>query len=60
MPHPTPRVKSKLFILLEATKYSDEKIPVPAKSLKPKAKAGITSVSFISFNLMSKLLSLKV
>tara|TARA_A100001015_G_scaffold318239_1_gene437529 strand:+ start:3913 stop:4230 length:318 start_codon:yes stop_codon:yes gene_type:complete len=40
-PQPIPKVKSKLFIAFEATKYSEEKSPVPAKSLMPTATLGI-------------------
>ena len=40
VPQPIPRVKSKLLNLFEATKYSAEKTPVPAKSLAPNATAG--------------------
>ena len=60
IPQPTPKVTSRLLILFEPTINSEEKTPVPAKSLAPTEISGIYADSVKSLNLTSKPLSLYV
>ena len=49
-PQPKPAVTLRKPSCLLATKYSEEKTPVPARSLKPTAIAGKILVSLVNPN----------
>ena len=59
MPQPIPRVKSKLFVALDATRYSEANLLVPPRSLNPTANWGKYSFSNNKINFASNALSLR-